>query len=83
MTITYALMSKLEDMAKAHPERVQIIKKARVTKLVKDGDKVVGVEYEKNGKLIKEMGIPIIATGGYAADFTDTSLLKKYRYVQP
>jgi flavocytochrome c len=79
MTITYALMEKLEDIATATPDRVQIRKKARVTKLIKEGEKVVGVEYVQNGETKVEHGVVVIATGGYAADFSEDSLLKKYR----
>jgi flavocytochrome c len=79
MTITYALMEKLEDISRADPKRAKILVKARVTKLVKNGEEVVGVEYEKDGKLQVEYGVVVLSTGGYAADFTETSLLKKYR----
>ncbi|KAJ3334781.1 hypothetical protein HDU91_002527, partial [Kappamyces sp. JEL0680] len=79
MTITYALMSTYEDMCKDHPERAALIKKANVKKLIKDGDRVVGVEYLFNGKMVSEYGPVVLATGGYAADFTETSLLKKHR----
>ncbi|KAL5038776.1 Osmotic growth protein [Batrachochytrium dendrobatidis] len=79
MTITYALMETFEDTAKATPALAQVIKKANVVKLLTEGSKVVGVEYVKDGKPFKEMGPVILATGGYAADFTNTSLLKKYR----
>ncbi|KAK9238490.1 FAD binding domain-containing protein [Lipomyces kononenkoae] len=83
MAITYALMEKLEDYAETIPDRVQILKKARVTKLIKDpadDSKIVGVEYEnENGETNKLYGPVVLATGGYAADFTDSSLLKKYR----
>ncbi|KAJ3307812.1 hypothetical protein HDU76_004354 [Blyttiomyces sp. JEL0837] len=80
MTITYALMEKLEDIAKEQPARAKVVKKAEVTKLVKDGSgKVVGVEYTLNGATQTAHGPVVIATGGYAADFTPTSLLKKYR----
>ncbi|RSH83425.1 uncharacterized protein EHS24_007109 [Apiotrichum porosum] len=79
MTITYALMEKLEDIAVAKPDRAQIKKKANVKQLLKEGDKVVGVEYTHNGQTLKEYGVVILATGGYAADFTEDSLLKKYR----
>jgi succinate dehydrogenase/fumarate reductase flavoprotein subunit len=80
MTITYALMEKLEDMAVSHPSKVRILKKADVKKLVKDASgNVVGVEFMHNGSQHKEMGPVVIATGGYAADFTSDSLLKKYR----
>jgi aspartate oxidase len=79
MTITYALMEKLEDMSKSTPDRVQIIKRADVKKLIKDGEMVVGVEFEHKGKTLKEYGPVIIATGGYAADFSESSLLQKHR----
>ncbi|KAJ3199511.1 hypothetical protein HDU82_000361 [Entophlyctis luteolus] len=80
MTITYALMEKYEDLCKSSPDRAKLIKKARVTKLVKnESGAVIGVEYEVNGAANKAFGPVVIATGGYAADFTETSLLKKYR----
>ena len=79
MVITYAQLERLEDLAIEVPERVQILKKATVTKLIKDGDVVVGVEFDYEGQSKKEYGPVILATGGYAADFTSTSLLKKYR----
>ncbi|KAK9365645.1 FAD binding domain-containing protein [Lipomyces kononenkoae] len=83
MAITYALMEKLEDYAETMPDRVKILKKARVTKLLQDPAdelKVIGVEYEnENGETNNLYGPVVLATGGYAADFTDSSLLKKYR----
>lgn len=73
-------MERLEDLAVSNPERVRIIKKARVTKIVKDASgTVTGVEYLHNGKTESAEGPVILATGGYAADFTEDSLLKKYR----
>jgi len=79
MAITYALMQRLEELAESEPERVQIIKKARVTGLNKDGNKVTGVTYEFDGKPQSLEGPVILATGGYAADFGEGSLLKKHR----
>ncbi|RPD63819.1 Flavocytochrome c [Lentinus tigrinus ALCF2SS1-6] len=80
MVMTYAQMERAEDLAESNPDRVKIKKKARVTKLVKDETgAVVGVEYEHNGKTETAYGPVILATGGYAADFTSDSLLKKYR----
>ena len=80
MVITYAQMERLEDLAVSNPERVKIYKKARVTKLLKDeSGAVVGVEYVRNGKTETADGPVILATGGYAADFTSDSLLKKHR----
>jgi succinate dehydrogenase/fumarate reductase flavoprotein subunit len=73
-------MERLEDLAVSNPERVTIHKKARVTKLIKDeSGAVIGAEYEKGGKKETAYGPVILATGGYAADFTSDSLLKKYR----
>ncbi|KAG0226975.1 hypothetical protein BGW42_003262 [Actinomortierella wolfii] len=82
MTITYALMEMIEDMAVSQPDRVKLIKKARVTKLIKENDAVVGVEYElltQPGSKFTAWGPVVLATGGYAADFSSDSLLKKYR----
>ncbi|KND91052.1 Fumarate reductase [Tolypocladium ophioglossoides CBS 100239] len=79
MAITYALMQRLEELAENEPHRVEIIKKARVTELNKDGNSVTGVTYEVNGQTATLDGPVVLATGGYAADFGDTSLLKKHR----
>lgn len=80
MTITYAQMEKIEDLAETEPERVQIIRKARVTKLIYENGAVQGVEYTVGGQTHRESGPVILATGGYAADFDDVnSLLKKHR----
>lgn len=79
MAITYALMQRLEELAETEPERVQIIKKARVTGINKEGNNVTGCTYEFNGETCSVDGPLILATGGYAADFTETSLLKKHR----
>lgn len=79
MAITYALMQRLEELAEAEPDRVKIIKKAKVTKINKDGNKITGVDYEHEGKTYTEYGPVVLATGGYAADFTEDSFIKKYR----
>lgn len=79
MAITYALMQRLEELVGSNPERIQIIKKARVTKINKEGNKVTGVTYEFGGEESSIDGVVILATGGYAADFSDSSLLKKHR----
>jgi flavocytochrome c len=79
MAITYALMQRLEELTEAEPERVQVIKKARVTSVNKEGNHVTGVTYEYNGETHTAEGVVVLATGGYAADFTEDSLLKKHR----
>lgn len=79
MTITYALMEKLEEIANKNPNLAKVITKARVTKLISENGAVVGVEYEKDGQTITANGPVILATGGYGADFSDDSLLKQYR----
>lgn len=72
-------MQRLEELAETEPERVQIIKKARVTGLNKEGNKVTGVTYESGGESSTVEGPVILATGGYAADFGENSLLKQHR----
>lgn len=79
MAITYALMQRLEELAETEPHRVQIIKKARVTSLNKEGNTITGVKYEHNGQTLSLDGPVVLATGGYAADFGEGSLLKKHR----
>lgn len=81
MTITYALMEKLEEIAQKEPHKAKIITKARVTRLLKEGETVIGCEYEKEGQVGTEYGPVILATGGYGADFEDNGLIKKHRYV--
>lgn len=80
MVITYALMEGIEKLAEEHPERVQILKKARVTKLLQDSaGAVTGVEYEFKGQKYTENGAVILATGGYAADFAKDGMLAQHR----
>lgn len=79
MAITYALMQKMEELCESDPDRVQVIKKANVKAVNKDGNKVTGVTYEFNGEKHSVDGVVVLATGGYAADFGETSLLKKWR----
>jgi len=79
MTITYALMEKIEDIARAEPLRVKILKRAKVTRLLNENNVIVGVEYEIGGKVSQERGVVVLATGGYAADFAENGLIKQYR----
>lgn len=80
MTITYALMEKLEKIAETDPKRAKVIVKAKVTELVTDSTgAVVGCKYEHQGKTFTEDGPIIIASGGYGADYEADSLLKQFR----
>ncbi|KAK5941529.1 Osmotic growth protein [Knufia obscura] len=79
MAITYALMQRMEELVESDPERVQVIKKAKVVSINKDGNKITGVTYEFGGEQHSVDGVVVLATGGYAADFSEDSLLKKWR----
>eukprot|EP00759_Apiculatamorpha_spiralis_P046059 PhF_6_TR42691/c0_g1_i1/m.64419 len=80
MTITYALLEKLESIASSDPSSASIVIGARVTKLLTDAaGAVVGVEYTKDKQTFSAEGPVILATGGFAADFESTGLLAKYR----
>src|SRR6201996_6184870 len=79
MAITYALMQRLEELVEKEPDRVQVIKKAKVVSINHEGNKVTGCTYELNGEKHSVDGVVVLATGGYAADFSETSLLKKHR----
>ncbi|CAK8994860.1 Fumarate reductase (FRDS) (FAD-dependent oxidoreductase) (NADH-dependent fumarate reductase), partial [Durusdinium trenchii] len=47
--VTYAVMHQLETIAKAKPEKLKIVTSATVTKLLTEGTKVVGAEYQAGG----------------------------------
>ncbi|RIB14829.1 hypothetical protein C2G38_2132194 [Gigaspora rosea] len=77
-----SLVSRLGGHSQPRTHRgkeIPVFKKTRVTKLIKEGDAIIGVEYVNDGQTFKEYGPVILATGDYAADFTEDSLLKKYR----
>lgn len=75
MALTYGLMEALDAEAQKPNSNARILNKSRVTELIRNGDEVVGVKYERDGKTYTEMGPVIIATGGFGADFTPNSLL--------
>lgn len=79
MAITYALMQRFEELSEKEPERVELIKKANVKSINMDGQRATGVTYEFGGEQVTVDGPVVLATGGYAADFTHDSLLKKHR----
>ncbi|CAK9008235.1 unnamed protein product [Durusdinium trenchii] len=78
MTITYALIQMLEKVAEK-TDLARIITKAKVFKLVTEGNVCVGCVYEKGGQNFQEFGPVILASGGFGADFTSNSLLAQYR----
>ena len=78
MTITYALIQMLEKVAEK-TNRARIVTKAEVYKLLVNAGTVVGCEYKKAGKTVKEFGPMVLASGGFGADFGADSLLATYR----
>jgi len=67
---------------------LELMKWTRATKLIKEGDEVVGVEYAvvtaKDQNTAVRTGAVraphvLVATGGYASDYTQDSLLSKHR----
>lgn len=44
-------------MAEQHPDRVKILKKAKVTKLLQENGKVIGVDYEREGKHVSLLNL--------------------------
>ncbi|KAK5172352.1 Osmotic growth protein [Saxophila tyrrhenica] len=79
MAITYALMQRFEELAEQEPDRVTLVKKAKVSKVNMEGNTATGVTYSFGGEEVSVEGPVVLATGGYAADFSETSLLKKHR----
>lgn len=57
-------MEHLENIADSDPDRVQVLKKAKVEKLLYENNQVVGVEYVFKGQKYQEKGVVILATGG-------------------
>merc|ERR1712157_311309 len=78
MTITYALIQSLEKIAEIS-DKARIVTKAKVTELICNNSMVVGCKYEKGGEVAKEFGCVILCSGGFGADFSQDSLLAKYR----
>eukprot|EP01059_Diplonema_ambulator_P029315 TRINITY_DN4865_c0_g1_i6.p1 TRINITY_DN4865_c0_g1~~TRINITY_DN4865_c0_g1_i6.p1 ORF type:complete len:640 (+),score=262.58 TRINITY_DN4865_c0_g1_i6:58-1977(+) len=76
MTITYALLEKLEEMLSKYPDRVKIMTKTKCTELIRDASgAVIGCKYERDGKVGEAMGPVVLTTGGFGADFTADSIL--------
>jgi flavocytochrome c len=84
MAITYKLLETFEELAEIEPHRVKILKNSQVIDLLTDENNkklVIGVKYKnlKDKSKHQVYGPVVMATGGYAADFTKNSLLRKYR----
>lgn len=83
MAITYRLIEALEKVVKQQPNRAAILTHCQVIdlQLGDDDTSVTGVTYKNLKTKEKHLlnGPVILATGGYAADFTKNSLLRKYR----
>ncbi|KAJ3795807.1 FAD binding domain-containing protein, partial [Lentinula aff. detonsa] len=78
--ITSAPMKKLAAEEEKPEQRAKILKNAKAVKLLQDGDKVTGVEYEDGqGQKVKLEGPVVIATGGFGADFSSTGLIATHR----
>jgi succinate dehydrogenase/fumarate reductase flavoprotein subunit len=75
--ITMQLMEAFDKVCEEEPGRAQLRCKARVSKLVQDdAGAVVGCEYtDKDGATHTEYGPVVLCSGGFGADFSDTSLL--------
>jgi flavocytochrome c len=78
MTITYALIQMCEKVAEK-TDRARIVTKAEVFELITNGNSVIGCKYNKDGKVLKEYGPMIFASGGFGADFGADSLLAQHR----
>jgi hypothetical protein len=50
MAITYALMQRFEELAEAEPERIKLVKKAKVTNVNIENNRALGVTYTFNGE---------------------------------
>merc|ERR1719382_1956948 len=60
-------------------DKARIVTKAKVFELLTNNSMVVGCKYEKSGEVLKEFGCVIMCSGGFGADFSNDSLLAKYR----
>jgi len=80
-TITYALLDKLEEAeAASGGARARILNKALVTALLRDAaGAVTGVRYVKDGEQCTACGPVVLATGGFAADYSADGLLARVR----
>ncbi|CAE8722930.1 unnamed protein product [Polarella glacialis] len=78
MTITFAVLQMLEKIAEGS-DRVRIVSGARVVRLLVEDGQCMGCVYQKDGQECEGHGPVVVATGGFGADFTETSLLAQHR----
>lgn len=81
MTITMALNDKLEEVEEATKGvSARILNRATATSLIQDkSGAVVGVRYTKDNAQHSAYGPVVIATGGFAADYSPDGLLASVR----
>jgi len=81
MEITYKLMTTYEEIVKKSPNQAALITKAPVKRLLTENGRVVGVEYEKDGKRQQlTAGGVVVATGGFGAGVLSSGgLLERIR----
>ena len=79
MAITYALMQRFEDLSEEDEQRVEFVLKANVKKVNMENGRATGVTYTVDGEEFTADGPVVLATGGYAADWSETSLIKQHK----
>jgi len=87
--ITNSLLSKFKKFQKADKSRAELRKRTKVTKLIKEGGRVVGVEYQSLDKKLNPISsgtimckAVVFCTGGFAGSVTrlgKKSLMEKIR----
>jgi len=87
--ITNSLLSKFKKLQKEDKSRAELRKRTKVTKLIKEGGRVVGVEYESLDKKLNPISsgrimckAVVFCTGGFAGSVTrlgKKSLMEKIR----
>jgi len=73
--VTYAVIHVLESIAQAKPDLLQIITGASVTRILTQGSKVTGVEFNRGQGSETLQGLVLLSTGGFAGDSSPNSIL--------
>mmetsp|Transcript_45262 Transcript_45262/g.105007 ORF Transcript_45262/g.105007 Transcript_45262/m.105007 type:complete len:1006 (+) Transcript_45262:88-3105(+) len=69
VVMTMGAVNALDIIAKKMPERLQIVKNAEVTSLLKDKSAVCGAQYLKDGEVATVYGPVVLAAGGFAGNY--------------